>query len=50
MNKITGTISGKTQKAGVYRFTVEARDALGVTSTQDYILTVKQTPTKKKHG
>jgi hypothetical protein len=47
LNRITGTISGKTQKAGAFRFTVEARDTLGVTSTQDYVLIVKQSPTKK---
>ena len=37
-----GVLSGRPRKAGVYRFTVQARDALGVTSSRRFVLTVRR--------
>jgi hypothetical protein len=37
----TGVLTGTPRKPGVYRFAVQARDTLGVTSTQRFVLTVR---------
>jgi large repetitive protein len=43
LNVNTGVLSGKPRKAGVFKFAIEARDALGVISTQTFVLTVRGT-------
>jgi large repetitive protein len=48
LDRTTGTISGSAKRGGVYRFTVEAKDELGVTATQTLVLTVKAAPQKKR--
>jgi large repetitive protein len=48
LDRTTGTLSGTTRKAGVYRFTIEAQDELGVGVSQSYVLTVKAAPKHKK--
>jgi len=50
MDRSTGTISGTAKKGGIYRFTVEATDALGVQASQTLVLTVKEPAKKKKHS
>jgi hypothetical protein len=40
LNVNTGALSGKPRKAGVYRITIEARDALGKTAKRTFVLTV----------
>jgi hypothetical protein len=42
LNAATGVLAGKPRKAGVYRFAIQARDALGVTSTRAFLLTVRR--------
>jgi large repetitive protein len=42
LNVNTGALAGKPRKAGVYRITIEARDALGKTIRQTFVLSVRQ--------
>lgn len=44
LNVNTGVLSGRPRKAGVYRITIEARDALGRTATGTFVLTVRGQP------
>jgi hypothetical protein len=41
LNVNTGVLSGRPRKAGAFTFAIEARDTLGVTSTQRFVLTVR---------
>jgi hypothetical protein len=41
LNVNSGVLSGKPRRAGVFTFVIQARDALGVTSTQGFVLTVR---------
>jgi large repetitive protein len=42
LNTATGVLSGKPRRAGVYAFAIQARDALGVTSTRTFVITVRR--------
>jgi hypothetical protein len=42
LNVNTGVLAGKPRKAGVYRITIEARDALGRRATRTFVLIVRR--------
>jgi len=42
LNAETGALTGKPLKAGIYRITIEARDALGATAMRTFALTVRR--------
>ena len=41
LNVRTGLLTGKPRVAGIYRFTIQVRDALGVTATKTFVLNVR---------
>ena len=46
LDKATGVLSGKPTKAGRYRITVEATDALKVKATKSFTIVVQQAPAR----
>ena len=48
LDRKTGVLSGNPTKAGTYRITVEATDALKVKSTQSLVIVIAPAPTPKK--
>ena len=48
MNVSTGVLSGTPRKAGVYRFTIVARDAIGETAKRTLVLTIRPADVRKR--